>query len=150
MKSTTLRVWDKESKKIRYKGFSIDDEGIPYKNGKYYHDVTRKNYDIKQYIYEPMKKTDLKDVNGKPIWESDIVEIEERSVHHFPTQSALTHMEKRLKVVKFVEDRFVLGHAFKEDIFDTFDSFFPLEDRGYIKVVGNIYEQPHLIKSKFN
>lgn len=69
-----------------------------------------------------MQYTGLKDVNGKEIYEGDIVD----------------YYKDELGVVKFVSGCFVI------DSKNYMDNF--LELMGHIKVIGNIYENPELLK----
>jgi len=125
-----IRVWDRNKKKMLYEGFVIKDNKIYYLER-----FNQGDYRIGGKINGKMLiSTQTKDINGKEIYEGDIIEY---TVHYDDWQ-----LEKQRDVVKFKEikgdscgDPFVLVYMFK---------------RHNCKVLGNIYENPELLKEGKN
>ena len=115
-----FRAWDEEGKRwINLDECVITIDGqIHSTSGRNIHRNITDKVDVQQF-------TGLTDKNGKEIYEGDIVELNDRGV-------------KRRSVVRF-------------DIKDCDESCFHFRSYGWyvdeIKVIGNIYENPELLKN---
>jgi len=129
MREIKFRAWDKDSKLMLYKKFydhnwyttpKNDEDGCHTYSSMQYSD---------QYHKELMQYTGLKDKNGKEIYEGDIV-----------TADYLV-MTSRYKVT--IED----GHPQLVHMRNNALRFFLSKDDVEVyEVIGNIYENPELIK----
>lgn len=158
MREIKFRAWDKKEKKMllpQYQNYwlQIGLEGIIYEfsNGRLL-DTTIKpvKYSTREYPYELMQYTGLKDKNGKEIFEGDIVLISED--------------ENKKAANTPHEDHFLFGDK-AQIFFDECNANFVLLDNesgeetsiGYyagwsnwnwLTVIGNIYENPELLDVK--
>jgi len=122
MKEIKFRAWNKKNKKMQYSGivWGITNLNYPALTGlNDFGDIDNLS-DLMQYI-------GLKDKNGKEIYEGDIF------IHKFQTW-------KKSKVV------FFKGAFCYEDKYMDIDTHYFAPDAQFIEVVGNIYENPELIK----
>ncbi|MBO8161304.1 MAG: hypothetical protein H0Z24_06665 [Thermosipho sp. (in: Bacteria)] len=141
MRDIKFRAWHKEKRKMFYpiqlewskegyvgkpKGLYIwrepfDDENVDWvSHGEYIEDC------------ELMQYTGLKDINGKEIYEGDIVKIN----------------NKHIAQVKFSRGmfKFKLNETIYADFEET-DILFPFEvSENDIEVIGNIYKNPELLE----
>ena len=117
MREIKFRAWDKLNKEM----FNV--ESINFQERRVYKDTVsyRKFNDI-----ELMQYTELKDKNGKEIYEGDIVTL---------------HNSKYKVIFNSKEARFVLKDAFFE-----MDIPFTNSNNERMEIVGNIYENSELIK----
>ena len=124
MRKIKFRAWDKE--KMIYRG-SCDEYWCDFGNCKVYHTTP-----VDHAFYPIMQFTDLKDKNGKEVYEGDIVSI----------------FKGCPSIVKFgVQD---IGNDFQGVGFYTEEkngSIFSIFGGGDIEVIGNIYENPELLES---
>jgi uncharacterized phage protein (TIGR01671 family) len=125
MKVIKYKIWDKHKKRFLH-GFDVDDS---------FWFVFKKHEPVCELMmnkdsYEIVMCTDLKDKNGKEIYEGDIVEVTESS-----------------PIVRGVV-------VFKYGCFwvqkDDSDPYFLVDLVDFIKVIGNIYEHKHLLEESKN
>ena len=131
MRPIKFRVWDIKNKKFIYeydarpKRLAISFDGKVYHGG--YDDVlSTSDYIIQQY-------TGLKDKNGKEIYEGDIL--------HYLFDGASYPKEAQDKYLTCVYDSDFGGFCFD----DADSSYYWAEVRGYMEVIGNIFETPELL-----
>lgn len=131
MRPIKFRVWDIKNKKFIYeydachKRLAISFDGKVYHGG--YDDVlSTSDYIVQQY-------TDLKDKNGKEIYEGDIL--------HYLFDGASYPKEAQDKYLTCVYDSDFGGFCFD----DADSSYYWAEVRGYMEVIGNIFETPELL-----
>lgn len=116
-----FRAWDKRKKEMFY-DWCIDPDGGWFGDfGDGSEDIALKYY--KNGKIEVMQYTGLKDANGKEIYEGDIIRVNGRNMEVF-----------------FKDGYFGWGQEH-----DGKYSFDPFGDEK-IEVIGNIYENPELIK----
>ncbi|MDN7065468.1 YopX family protein [Lactiplantibacillus plantarum] len=122
-----FRAWDKENEVYLYNiqdaydtlsGFVKYDDG---EDAEYYEDcfgafLNNKRYDVEQF-------TGLKDVNGKEIYEGDILEN-----------------RKYRSIVKFASGKFLA------DVVGTISRFDLIGETHGSKVIGNVHANPELLK----
>jgi uncharacterized phage protein (TIGR01671 family) len=144
MREIKFRAWDKDELRMVERPFVVSNEGEAfdeYRGGGYV-----KQYDLMQF-------TGLKDKNGKEIYEGDVVE---GGVYYgWPT-------EKGFGIVEFGEwEQDGSGHEYgpetclgwyieiKESEFGYIEGSHLYESKANnIEVIGNIYENPELIKKE--
>jgi len=139
MREIKFRAWDKERKEIipdLEDHYIIEIEG--YSTLIFGEPLTSK-LKINEYIKPEriilMQFTGLKDKNGKEIYEGDIIQIPDYYYGDF--------FEKSHKnIVVFIDGGFDC-YIKKEDMFDDLADIAMNE---LIEVIGNIYENPELIK----
>ena len=131
MRPIKFRVWDIKNKKFIYeydachKRLAISFDGKVYHGG--YDDVlSTSDYIVQQY-------TGLKDKNGKEIYEGDIL--------HYLFDGASYPKEAQDKYLTCVYDSDFGGFCFD----DADSSYYWAEVRGYMEVIGNIFENPELL-----
>jgi len=115
-----FRAWD--GKKMKYEVFPTGDNSICYWIGN--PDVELNFHDSGSFKWKIMQFTGLHDKNGKEIWEGDILKWE-----YWPYED---HVIENI-VVEYKNGRFSVPYS----ECDTIDS---------IEVIGNIYDNPELIR----
>ncbi len=129
MREIKFRAWDKSAKVIIYDGFDIDPTGNIWIN----HFGVNDQFMLMQY-------TNLKDRNGKEIYEGDIV----RSL----MQSNRGNWEDfdRIGQIVFGADEFPSFMVLSGDkLFEMVTTdYYEVMD---IEIIGNIYENPELLEA---
>lgn len=132
-----FRAWDKINKEI----FEIDGDFLYLADGKVY-EVEEVSHSYQTYMskkdvserYTPMQYTGLKDKNGKEIYEGDIL------------KATYFDFEYILKVIFDADD---LCFSVLED--DGISCPLVNYKKHYkLEVIGNIYENPNLIRKEMN
>ena len=156
MREIKFRAWDKKRKKMWYPNndevdfYAIGMSGALYaldENGKY--DYTE---EFEKMIF--MQFTGLKDSNGKEIYEGDIVS--------WKAEGAIG--EWLVGIVKWEEDRFIVervnsplwvyegitcrSYAIKGEFYAEYR--IPSFEWDELEIIGNIYENPELLKEVEN
>ena len=129
MREIKFRAWDKENKKFYDDIFGIDDSGqvILIEQGTVW---TTSEYVVAKNCI-PLQYTGLKDKNGKEIYEGDI----------------FIHKNNHKFVVQWDEDRFIgLDNKRNGDGYCCYISSCDELGNSAIEVIGNIYENPELMK----
>ena len=126
MREIKFRAWDDENKKM-------------------YHEVSSFN------IYKLMQFTGLKDKNGTPVYESDILLIPDTYIIPITEDGAGPEEEcNHLVAVEFGNSSFGIQIPKDDDgMSPGWYSFERLEDEGRLddlEVIGNIYENPELLR----
>ena len=120
MRPIKFRAWDKRLK-LMTRPFGIG-EGIVFYDG-------QQTYYNTNHI--PMQYTGMKDKNGKEIYEGDIVEY-----------------RKDVAIIKYINSAFMLAYI-NEDKYDFIEVLYKYSPKAYkLKVIGNIYENPELLKGE--
>lgn len=132
MGNLKYRAWDKEFKEMVVVNALVLDEQVikaTYKNG----NVVKE--DMK--CYDIMQSTGRKDKNSEEIFAGDILKVTNKE-HWF--EIVFYNEEKAMFVTKEIRKGFKVPESPLYNLFDT--SLFAIE------VVGNIYENPELLKAK--
>lgn len=118
MREIKFRAWDKEDNKMYYNAERTYDFGLNDS------DIMEENFGgvLNNDNFIVMQYTGVKDKSGKEIYEGDIVEC----------------FKNELATVKFISGCFVLDSTSYTETFHNVC--------GKIKVIGNIYETPDLLK----
>lgn len=136
MVKPTYRAWDKEFKEmVVVNALVLDEEVIKatYKNGNVVKE-DMKNYDI-------MQSSSLKDKNGNEISAGDILKVTDKFENKESWLEIVSYSEeKAMFVTKEIRNEFKVPESPLYNLFDT--NLFSIE------VVGNIYENPELLKEK--
>ena len=134
MRTVKFRFWNKIARRFQPAGkYAIDGEGklvsYDYELGAY-----QDPEDFSNTIIVPQQYTGLKDKNDKEIYEGDIV--------HYVFDGASYPKEAQDKYLTCVYDP-----DFGLFCFDDADSsYYWAEIRGYVEMIGNIFENSELLK----
>ena len=121
-----LRAWDKEDERMSYGVVMYYDDMIEYR---FDHICTGADEDV-----EFMQSTGLKDKNGIEIYEGDIVRVTDED-------ESTDFCDGGIGTINGLEDLFMwyIDGEVENGLFDINSSY-------YIEVIGNIYENPELLK----
>lgn len=137
MRDIKFRAWDKKTKKMRtvesigFGELSYYNEGYPVVNMIGRDCINDKDIIINRdsYQYELMQYTGLKDKNGKEIYEGDI----------------LLYNNYIKTVISYKNGAFVRSYE-NSNIYLLYDSFITDGHLDDYEVIGNIYEDKHLLE----
>ncbi|WP_286310894.1 YopX family protein [Romboutsia ilealis] len=140
MREIKFRAWDKEDKRMY-----CDDKVIVTFSGFLEEVYVRRNSTVDELIdYKLMQYSGIKDIEGKEIYEGDIVEFLDEEVNYSHCGVEYDEFINIGKVI-FSHDE-LMG-------WDITNRNMDLEEvwhyREYIKVIGNIYENPELLEGRF-
>ena len=125
-RKTKFRAWDKKQNRMLH----YDNDVTPCIT---FNGVCQgESHTNVSFDYILMQYTGLKDKNGKEIYEGDIINAEETTF-----ESGVYNWE-----IFFDDGMFVA----KTKKFDTRTALFDLVHFGEAKIIGNIYENPNLLK----
>lgn len=111
--------------------FVINNNGYLYSIENFYGEI----YVLPQMDIEVLQFTGLQDRNGKEIYEGDILK------YNFPYDGRLKHISP----VTYLETQASFG---LKDIYGNEIPLYRITANNYFEVVGNIYENPELLKGK--
>ena len=140
MTTARFRVWDKEQKVwiSDYLGFYITPEG------KFFHEFYEGEDEVLREVHhtleEVMFSTNLKDKNGVEIFEGDIV----KRTYLFTGGYGETHTGEIMFDKEYA--RFIISKPLEFIEPKTEDLRTVLSDRSTYEIIGNIHENPELIK----
>jgi len=130
-----FRVWGKDELEEKYKMFYDDEEIlVPYHIG-LFGDLNNKDFITMQY-------TGLKDCKGKEIYEGDILSYKNFTT---PKHKGVWHVEWNAyfwDVIRHFAPRYEGDKG--EGWFEGQDFFW--KNHEYMEIIGNIYENPELVK----
>lgn len=140
MREIKFRAWDEEDKRMY-----CDDKVIVTFSGFLEEVYVRRNSTVDELIdYKLMQYSGIKDIEGKEIYEGDIVEFLDEEVNYSHCGVEYDEFINIGKVI-FSHDE-LMG-------WDITNRNMDLEEvwhyREYIKVIGNIYENPELLEGRF-
>ncbi len=136
MREIKYRMWNKKEKKMYDVGVLDFDDKKAYMKGYLNHTVS--NY---MYMFEDielMQFTGLHDKNGKEIYEGDIVHIPD-DYEEYGFASGENYS------IDYKDERFRLKPKYKPNACG-----YDLEYTDELEVIGNIYENPELLKGADN
>lgn len=130
MREIKFRVWDNRIDEMRTDRMHVVD-GVLY---------------FEKYVapecYEIMQSTNLKDKNGKEIFEGDVIKKKNASDS---SNSIFKDIKDYISVVEFKYSCWYVGYGnFKNWCLDRMDEY----NCKHIEVIGNIYENPELLGDK--
>ena len=135
MREIKFRAWDKLNKEM----FNV--ESINFQERQVYRDTVsyREFNDV-----ELMQYTGLKDKNGKEIYEGDIVKFKDCSIDGTKEFYNIGVIEREGKRDELVISQLIFEKSyFTENYMDFINETFELSE-----IIGNIYENPELLKEK--
>ena len=133
-----FRVWDKELKCMHVCGEEDEHDSIMF-----WQDGTAEYYNLQNgcgsEVYELMQFTGLYDKNKVPIYEGDIVELDDEGRKLFGPSDSLC---EKYQVVGFHDGAFMTNrNKYFQDNYDTYLWIL----KNYIVVIGNIHDNPDLL-----
>ena len=135
MREIKFRAWDKINKDM----FNV--ESINFQERRVYKDtVSYRNFED----IDLMQCTGLKDKNGKEIYEGDIVKFKDCSIDGTKEFYNIGVIEREGKRDELVISQLIFEKSyFTENYMDFINETFELSE-----IIGNIYENPELLKEK--
>lgn len=121
-----LRAWDKQDERMSYGEVEYFDDSINYR---FDHFCTGADEDVKF-----MQSTGLKDKNGTEIYEGDVVKVTDED-------ESTDFCDGGIGTINGLDEIFMwyIDGDVENGLFDINSSY-------YIEVIGNIYENPDLLK----
>ncbi len=147
MREIKFRAWDKTDKRI-YEVLNLDLEQNHKCEVCKCDEFHSSRYFI--YKYKLMQYTGLKDKNGKEIYEGDVIEFEDTTEDGYEYKEGID-ITNRASIV-FKNCRFELDNIIETtsgvlvDMEEDWELF--IDSLKSSKVIGNIYENPELLKDK--
>lgn len=128
MREIKFRAWNKDvySNKMIYDIQNEFEERINLGMDSFGHYLNKDSFEVMQY-------TGLKDCKGKEIYESDIVKYKAET-------------NEGIGYIKFEFSCFIIYWTNNKTFNDSFSSMFYTQCSSKIEVIGNIYENPELLK----
>ena len=146
-----FRAWDKDEKWMVYDILNAYDGMWSYKNSDEINDhygyVSSIQCFMDEEEFEIMQYTGLKDKNGVEIYEGDIVKFDARS-HYHPEVYAWEYETKGVGVIRFEMGGYVLGGREESHILESLFGMLMNYEEIEMEVIGNIYENPELLKEQ--
>jgi uncharacterized phage protein (TIGR01671 family) len=128
MREIKFRAWDKIVREMLYPVWEKDPRGTEvylYRSIEYPNNTSSLSWVIAKDAFIPLQYTGLHDKNGKEIFEGDIVASSDRGVGK----------------VRFTCCEFVLSSKhFDDNLYSV--------DNGCLEIIGNVYENPNLLKGE--
>ncbi|CAI3679702.1 Phage protein TIGR01671 [Clostridium neonatale] len=131
-----FRMWDKDYKEMRIFGKNQHDDFRTNRNNElYYYNLQDGETSSECGAYELMQYTGIKDVTGKEIYEGDIVEF--YNDVDYVLHPGIAKVIFDLGAFQMENEKYGIDYLGNMDIDDM-----------CIRVIGNIYENPELLKSE--
>ncbi len=142
MREIKFRAWDKKKKRMMYYPLGVgihldkgDEETISYGTG-----MNTVTVHPKSKTYQLMQYTGLKDENNKEIYEGDILQDDNDDI--FEVKFGKLPLDKSRDCVCTYEAFYCKGYG----QLGQAPSYECQEIREWMKVIGNIYKNPELLK----
>jgi len=133
MREIKFRAWDKLAKEMRYSEFKRHHYALNTQTDRvecsFVGMVHSKHFDLMQY-------TGLKDKNGKEIYEGDILYVGSKILHD--------DMVRKEVLVGFKDGAFMYGRGLDPTHMNTY--IWTALGLKETEIIGNIYENPEIIK----
>ena len=121
-----LRAWDKQDERMSYGEVEYFDDSINYRFDHFWNGADEE--------VEFMQSTGLKDKNGNEIYEGDVVKVTDED-------ESTDFCDGGIGTINGLDELFMwyIDGDVENGLFDINSSY-------YIEVIGNIYENPELLK----
>lgn len=147
MREIKFRAYIKKDYNKELIGKTLEISSIHLKKNKVIigYSINKSNYGNKSFNYEDielMQYTGLKDKNGKEIYEGDIVKIAEKKNI---SKHKVIHMKPIIADIEWSEEylTYILITLSVKDAFESLADYLEEYD---VEVIGNIYDNPELLK----